>query len=123
VITQGSMTARANTAKASQDKSGYQNITLIGTPVTFSQLNDDGEMTTGQGNQFNYNTKNNLAVLSGRARVKKGNNLVMGDMLTYNTQTQIFGATTTNANGVSTTKSGRVTVILQPDQKGQNGIK
>ncbi len=123
VITQGSLTAHAANAKASQDSNGYQNITLMGNPVTFSQLNDDGEMTQGQGNNFDYNSKNNLAVLTGRARVKKGDNIVMGDKITYNTQSQIFSATSTNANGVSTTKSGRVTVILQPDQKGQNGKK
>ena len=40
----------------------------------------------------------------------------MGDKLTYNTQTQIYSANSNNANGVSTTKSGRVTVILQPQK-------
>lgn len=117
VITQGSLVAHANRANASQDKNGYKTVKLTGTPVTFLQLNDDGEKTEGQGNGFDYNTKNNLAVLVGRARVKKGDNLVIGDQLAYNTQTQVFSATSTNANGISSTKSGRVTVVLQPVQK------
>ena len=121
VVTRGSMIVHSNTAQASQDAQGYKTIHMIGTPVTFSQLNDDGDKTEGQCNDFDYNTKNNLAVLTGRARVKKGDNLVMGDKLTYNTQTQIYNATSANANGISNTKSGRVTVILQPNQKGQNG--
>lgn len=121
IITQGSMVVHANTARVSQDKDGHQTISLVGNPVTFSQLNDDGEVTRGQGNTFDYNTKNNLAILTGRARITKGANLVMGDKLTYNTQTQIFTAVSNNANGISTTKSGRVTIILQPNQKGQNG--
>lgn len=121
VVTRGSMIVHSNTAQASQDAQGYKTIHMIGTPVTFSQMNDDGDKTEGQCNDFNYNTKNNLAILTGRARVKKGDNLVMGDKLTYNTQTQIYSATSANANGVSDTKNGRVTVILQPNQKGQNG--
>ncbi len=121
VVTRGSMIVHSNTAEASQDNGGYKTIHMIGTPVTFSQLNDDGEKTEGQCNDFNYNTKNNLAILTGRARVKKGDNLVMGDKLTYNTQTQVYSANSNNANGVSNVKTGRVTVILQPNQKGQNG--
>lgn len=121
VVTRGSMIVHSNTAQASQDAQGYKTIHMVGTPVTFSQLNDDGDKTEGQCNDFNYNTKNNLAILTGRARVKKGDNLVMGDRLTYNTQTQIYSATSANANGISNTKSGRVTVILQPNQKGQDG--
>ena len=123
VITQGSLTANSNSATANQDTSGYKMVHLIGTPVTFSQKEDDGDMLYGQCNYFDYNTKNNLAILTGRARVNKGGNLVMGDKLTYNTQTQIYNAISNNANGVNSTKSGRVTVILQPNQKGNNGTK
>ncbi len=124
VITQGTLVVHSEKGTASQDKEGYQTIQLFGSPVTFSQLNDDGEKTEGQGNNFQYTTKTNLAVLSGRARVKKGDNLVIGDKLTYNTQSQIFTANSTDANGVTTTtKSGRVTVILQPNQKAQDGNK
>lgn len=119
VVTRGSIVVNSNKAEASEDKSGYKIIHLIGSPVTFEQMNDDGEKTTGQCNDFEYNTKNSMAILTGRARVSKGDNLVMGDRLTYNTQTQIYSAVSNNANGVSTTKSGRVTVILQPNQKGQ----
>ena len=122
-ITQGSIKAHATTAEASQDKAGNKLIHMLGAPVTFSQLNDDGERTEGQGNQFDYSTKTNLAILIGRARVKKGANLVMGDKLTYNTKTQIYSANSTNSNGITTSKSGRVTVILQPEQKGESGHK
>lgn len=121
VLRQGSIVVHANTAQAHQDQSNNRFIHLVGTPVTFLQLNDDGDKTEGQCNVFDYNTKENLAVLTGRARVKKGENLVMGDKLTYNTQTEIYSATSNNANGISSSKAGRVTVILQPKQKGANG--
>lgn len=123
VVTRGSIIVHSNTAQASEDKSGYKIIHLVGTPVTFEQMNDDGEKTQGQCNDFEYNTKTNLAILTGRARVKKGDNMVMGDKLTYNTQTQIYNAVSNSANGVSNAKTGRVTVILQPDQKNNTITK
>ena len=123
VLTQGSILVHAQKAEASQDPAGFKLLHLLGAPVTFSQLEDDGEKVEGQGNSFDYSTKDNLAILVGRARVKKGDNLVMGDKLTYNTQTQIYSASSNNSNGTSNSKSGRVTVILQPDQKGSNGNK
>lgn len=122
VMTRGSILVNANRAEARQDATGNKIIHVVGTPVTFEQMNDDGEKTTGQCNDFEYSTKNSLAVLTGRARVKKGDNLVMGDKLTYNTQTQIYSAVSNKSSGVSDVKSGRVTVILQPDKgQGNNG--
>jgi lipopolysaccharide export system protein LptA len=121
VATRGSMIVNAATAQVTQDQQGNKRIHLIGAPITFSQLNDDGEKTEGQCNDFVYDTAKNLAILTGRARVKKGDNLVMGDKLTYNTKTQIYSAMANDANGISSNKKGRVTVILQPNQKGSNG--
>ena len=43
IITQGSMNAHASLAQASQDSAGYKTIHMTGSPVTFSQLNDDGD--------------------------------------------------------------------------------
>ena len=119
VVTRGSMLVNASKADATQDADGNKTVHLTGSPVTFEQMNDDGEKTEGQCNDFVYSTKTNIAILTGRARVKKGDNEVIGDKLTYNTQTQIYSANSTNANGVNNAKSGRVTVILQPNQKGQ----
>lgn len=118
VITKGSLVVHANEGTATQDKAGDRTLLLTGSPVTFVQKADDGELIEGQGNKFDYNTKTSLAVLTGRARVKKGKNLIVGDTLTYNTKTLVYSAAATTANGVQPTKtSGRITVILD----GQNG--
>jgi lipopolysaccharide export system protein LptA len=119
VITKGSLIVHADTGIATQDKEGDRTIILTGTPVTFEQKQDDGSMIQGQCDKFQYNTKTSLALLMGRARVKKGKNEVIGDVLSYNTQTQIYSAKANFANGVKTTSSGRVTVIL--DQGSNNG--
>lgn len=120
VMTRGSIIVHANQATANQDAGGNKTVHVTGSPVTFEQTNDDGEKTEGQCNDFVYSTKTDVAILTGRARVKKGDNEVMGDRLTYNTKTQVYSASSANANGVNSTKSGRVTVILQPNQKGQS---
>ena len=117
VITQGSLIVPATKAVASEDTLGNKTVTLYGAPVNFIQLQDDGEKIQGQGNQFVYNTKTNLGILSGRARVKKGKNIVIGDTITYNSKTQVYGATSTRKNGIDKNSSGRVTVILQSESK------
>lgn len=120
VITRGSLVVHANKADASQDAQGDKLLTLYGSPVTFMQVADDGEKIEGQANQFSYNTKSNMAILTGRARVKKGKNIVIGDTLTYNTQTQVYSATSGMANGVNKKSSGRITVILDQGQDGSS---
>ncbi len=112
VITQGSLVIHADKATAEQDANGYRSIILYGKPVVFEQIDNDGGKIEGQGNQFNYNTKSNLALLTGRSRVKKGNNIIIANVITYNTKTQVYSATATPSNGVNKKTSGRITVIL-----------
>lgn len=121
VITKGSLIVHADKGVASEDKLGNRTLTLYGKPVTFVQTADDGQKIEGQGDRFDYNSKSSLAVLTGRARVKKGKNVVIGDVLTYNTKTQVYSASAGLGNGINRHKSGRITVIL--DQESGAGIK
>jgi len=121
VITRGSLIAHADKGVASQDSDGNRKLTLYGKPVTFEQIADDGQKIEGQGNEFDYTTKNSLVVLTGRARVKKGKNIVIGDTLTYNTQTQVYNAISGSANGVNRKASGRITVILDQESSESGG--
>jgi lipopolysaccharide export system protein LptA len=123
VITKGSLVVHANEGTATQNSAGERTLNLTGNPVSFVQKADDGELIEGQGNKFDYNTKTSLAVLNGRARVKKGKNLIVGDALTYNTQTQVYSAQATRANGVQDKSSGRITVILDGQQNGTGTAK
>lgn len=118
LITKGTLVIHAAEGTATQDQLGNRTLSLIGRPVTFKQKADDGEIIEGQGNKFDYDTKSSLAILTSRARVKKGKNVIVGDTLTYNTKTQVYSAVATAANGMQPTrKSGRITVILD----GQSG--
>lgn len=118
VITHGTLVVHANQGTATQDSTGDKTLLLTGDPVKFVQKADDGELIEGQANRFDYSTKTSLAVLTGRARVKKGKNLIVGDTLTYNSKTLVYSASATPANGIKSTQtSGRITVILD----GKNG--
>ncbi len=116
-ITKGSLIVHADKGVASQDKEGDRTITLYGKPVAFEQMQDDGVKIVGQGDKFEYNTKSNLAVLTGRAKIRKGKSEIVGDVLTYNTQTQVYSAQSNFGNGVKKTSGGRITVILDQGQK------
>lgn len=122
VITKGSLVIHANQGTATQDKALDRTLNLIGSPVTFVQKQDDGTLIEGQGNKFDYDTKTSLAVLTGRARVKNGKNIVIGDVLTYNTNTHVYSAQAPLSNGVSKKKNGRITVILDGQGNGTNAI-
>lgn len=123
VITKGSLVVHADQGIATQDKVGDRTLQLQGSPVTFLQTADDGEVVAGQANQFEYNTKTSLAVLTGRARVKKGKNLIIGNLLTYNTQTQVYSAVGPKLNGIEHKSGGRITVILDGQQNASAASK
>lgn len=116
VIQKGSLKIHANTGIAQQNLDGSRILDLLGSPVYFTQKQDDGQEISGQGNKFIYNTKTGLMELVGRASVRKGKNTVMGDTLSYNVLTHVYSAHT---EAISK-PSGRVTVIL--DQESSNAF-
>ena len=121
VITKGSLVIHANKGVANEDKDGNRVLILNGSPVTFSQMQDDGLKIEGQADKFEYNSKASLAILSGRALIKRGKSQIVGDMLTYNTQTQVYSATSNFDSGVKKSSNGRITLIL--DQVPNNDNK
>lgn len=112
-ITRGSLKVHANRGVVSQNKEGNKIIILSGSPVTFEQLDDNYQKIQGQGNNFIYNSKSNLAILKGRARIKQNNNIVIGDSITYNTKTQVYYVTSGFDNGLNK----KITIIIDKDGK------
>lgn len=119
VITRGSILIHASKGTIHQDANDDKLLTLYGSPITFSQKQDDGSIVNGQCNQFDYNTKTNLAVLSGRARMQKGKDVITGEKITYNTKTQVYSANGLPADGISKKHSGRITIILDQINNGK----
>ncbi|MDF0606103.1 lipopolysaccharide transport periplasmic protein LptA [Neisseriaceae bacterium TC5R-5] len=112
VIIQGTLRVNADKVVASQNKQGQQTLVATGRIVTFRQkLDGKEEWVEGQASRVDYNSAANLAVLTGNARVKRNGDLVIGNVITYNTVSETYQVTGGTASGPN---KGRVTVILQP---------
>lgn len=118
LITRGSLKIHADKGIISQSKEGDKIIILYGSPVTFEQLDDNHKKIEGQGNNFTYNSKKNLAILKGRARIKQDNNTVIGDNITYNTKTQVYYVNSGFENGFNKKEgSKKITIIIEKNEK------
>jgi lipopolysaccharide export system protein LptA len=114
VITQGTLNMRAQKTITTQDASGRQQLLATGSPVYFRQkLDGKNEYVDGHASRVDYDSANNTVVLTGKAQVKRGKDIVNGEQITYNTVTEIYQV---KGQGGSNT-AGRVTIILQPQEK------
>ena len=110
IIVQGTLKLNADRATVTQDKQGNQTMQATGRQVMFRQKMDGkNDWIEGQANQLDYNTVTHVAVLTGNARVKRGSDLVIGNVITYNTETELYEV----SSGASS-NGGRVTAIIQP---------
>lgn len=118
IVTQGTMKVHADHVTVTRDAQGNETLVATGKRVMFRQRADqEPNQTTdeiwieAQGRRLDYATTTHIAILTGNARVKKGENTIVGDVITYNTETQVVEST---GGAPTTANKGRVTVILPP---------
>lgn len=118
VVVQGTLIVHADEVTVTRDTQGNQTLVALGNPVKFRQkLDNKDEYIDGEGKRVDYTTINNLAVLTGNAQVRRGGDLVVGHVITYNTATEVYEAKSGPTAGGP--NRGRVTVILQPETTGK----
>lgn len=119
IMDKGSFHLTADSCYAEQriDKSNY--LKLEGSPVYFSQIQDDGTKVQGQANFLDYDSLSGVAVLVGRARLLKGKTSLIGNKITYNLKSSEYLISGGVANGLSKTSGDRVTVIVNADDMKQ----
>ena len=111
-LKQGTLNLNAQRVTVTQDANGQQVMQAQGSPVTFRQkIDGSSEFVEGNAANVVYNTSASLATLTGNARIKRGQDIVSGAQIIYNTETQIYQAV---GRTPGATSGGRVTVILQP---------
>lgn len=115
IIKQGSLNIRAASVRVSQDKSGNQTMHAEGSPVKFGQQLENKGYVEGQGNKVEYASATGLVKLSGNAKVQRGGDVAIGEVITYNMRTEVY--TVLGGNVTGTKKGGRVSVIIQPTNK------
>jgi len=93
-ITQGTLLLTGDVAKIYLDaNSAISRVVVTGKPAHIQQLDDNGNLMTGNAAQLDYDNIHQIAVLTGQAAVKQqGRGEFHGDKLTYNTaNSQITG--------------------------------
>ena len=108
-IRQGSMYINAARVEVNKDASGNQNMKASGKPVTFGQQLEKQGMVKGQANEVRYTSQTGIVTLSGNAKVERGSDMARGHTIIYNTRTEVYT--------VSGGNKGRVSVVIQPQNK------
>nr|WP_314898871.1 lipopolysaccharide transport periplasmic protein LptA [uncultured Deefgea sp.] len=109
IVTQGTMVMRADKVTMRQDAEGKQFAKGEGRPVRFKQKLDSGEMLDAESLRFDYDELKGEMVLIDKAWVKKGQDIVMGDTINYNLNTEFYQAQSKPGN--------RVNITINPKKK------
>ncbi|WP_157669527.1 lipopolysaccharide transport periplasmic protein LptA [Chitinibacter sp. GC72] len=109
VVTQGTMIMRADKLTTRQDEQGNQYAKGEGRPVRFKQKLDSGEMLDAEALRFDYDGAKGLMVLMDKAWIKRNQDMVVGDTITYDMNTEYYQALSK--------AGGRVNITLTPKKK------
>ncbi len=117
VLIQGTLMMRADRIEARQNGDGLQSVSASGRPVSFRQKRDGvEEYIEGFANQIEFDNVQSLLSLSGDARLRKGDDEIRGNLITYDAKTEFYKVTgQQNAPG----PSSRVRVVIRPKPKGE----
>jgi lipopolysaccharide export system protein LptA len=117
VITQGTMRMTADKVTLREDKDRHKYYVALGGPVTFRQKRDNvDEWIEGFAERAEFDDRNDTLKLFNRARVKRNNDELAGDVITYDMKREVAEVTGAPANAKSQ-NNGRVKVIILPPKK------
>jgi lipopolysaccharide export system protein LptA len=112
-LTQGTLRLVAEKVVVTEDATGHKFCVATGHLASFRQKRDEAnEYAEGYGERIEYNTLTEKIDLFVRARVKRNQDDVSGDHITYSTVTEIFRVN-------SPENTGRVRATLQPQNKDE----
>lgn len=118
ILTQGTLVIRADKLIVREDSSGFQHSTSTGNPTTFKQKREGrNEYMSGSGRRIEYDGRMDKVQLYTNAWVKRGEDIVYGDYISYDANTEyaeVIGGKKSESAGSS---SGRVKAIIQPKNK------
>ncbi len=112
VLTQGTLTINAQKVVVTQDAEGNKHATAYSGshPVHFRQKREGvDEYVEGEGDRAEYDSKSDTVELFGNAYVKRGQDIVKGNYISYDSKTEFF-----KSRGGVENASGRVHAVIQP---------
>lgn len=113
ILTQGTLKINADKLIVREDARGFQHSTSLGKPATFKQrMEGKNEYIEGRGQRIEYDGRMDKVKLFTNASVKRGNDVVYGDFISYDANAeyaQVMGGAKRSDGS-----TGRVKAIIQP---------
>ncbi len=106
VITQGTMSIKAESIEVLLKDNKLSQIEGKGTPIVFEQENDQGELVRGECDNIIYDAKNGRLTLIGNATLSEPKQNLRSDRIVFDSINQTVVAT----GG----QTGRVSITIQP---------
>jgi lipopolysaccharide export system protein LptA len=119
VLTQGTLVMRGDRMEVRQDKEGFRQGVMWGNLAYFRQKREGfDELIEGWAERVEYDGRNDKVQMFNRALLKRGQDEVRGNYISYDANTEFFQVNGGGSKSVAS-KSGdeRVRVILQPKPK------
>ena len=113
ILTQGTLIIKADTLIVREDKQGFQHSTSIGKPTTFKQkMEGSDKFIQGKALRIEYDGHMDKIHLYKNAEVKRGDDIVVGDYITYDANAEIAKAMSNNS--YTSGKKSRTKAIIKP---------
>lgn len=119
VVTQGTMRITANKVTVKEDPERYKFYVATGAPVTFRQRRDKADdYIEGWAARAEFDDRSAKLKLFDGARLKSVQGEITGDVITYDTNRELFEVSGGAQSGMP---SSRVKATLIPQKKGADG--
>ncbi|MDO8892469.1 MAG: lipopolysaccharide transport periplasmic protein LptA [Sulfurimicrobium sp.] len=123
-LSQGTLLIRADKLVIKEDAAGLQRATAYGNPASFRQKREGlNEYIEGYGLRIEYDARAEKAELFTQARMKRNQDEVRGNYISYDAKTEFFqvigGGKEAAAPG---REKGRVRAVIQPKPKNGTSI-
>lgn len=116
-LSQGTLRIRGDKIVVTQGKDGFKHATAYGKTAEFRQKRDGSDSyVEGYGERIEYDTQAETLDLYKQALLKRNQDEVRGEHITYNAKTDIFQVIGSSA-GSGDTPPQRVHAVLQPKSK------
>lgn len=118
VLTQGTLTIRAERLTVRQDSEGFQHGAASGKPATFRQKREGAdEYVEGEAERIEYDGRAERVQLFNRARLhREGGDDVRGNTISYDAKTEFF-TVQSDKDAAPQSADARVRAIIMPKKK------
>jgi lipopolysaccharide export system protein LptA len=120
VVTQGTMRMTAAKVTVREDPERHKYYVANGNPVTFRQkLDNSDEWVEGFAERAEFDDRNDVLRLYDHARVKRDQNEITGDFISYDMRKELAQVTGSQPGGAQ--EGGRVKAVILPPKKPAGG--